>query len=356
MVMRNGSLLGAHKVQANYAPPIDFTLAQDFMPALGLMEAGATPAGASRLRWTPPASATGYALMLSGANQSGDIVMWTSSKSAAMMPHLDYLSPAEVKRQIAAGTVLTPSTSECLLPAEVATSVPVGTVMAIGYGPEVHFAEKPTAPKWTAKVRYKTSASIMRGMGGMMGQEPEAHQQPGQPGQPFQPWDRKAARRMRRHHRSMTPLAVLGIWIAIFVGFRMSGANGWTDGRYTAFAESSSDRVRVVSVMGRSDHVSRATTFRGADVTNVMGRTDLDLRDATLAPGASATVQVFSMMGAVMMRVPPTWTVDTGAITAMGGVRDERRSQSSDTPEAGAGPAPRLVLRGVVAMGRLTIR
>ncbi len=106
---RTARLLGAHKVQANYAPPIDFTLAQDFMPALGLMEAGATPAGASRLRWTPPASATGYALMLSGANQSGDIVMWTSSKGAAMMPHLDYLSPAEVKRQIAAGSVLPPA-------------------------------------------------------------------------------------------------------------------------------------------------------------------------------------------------------------------------------------------------------
>ena len=85
--------------------------------------------------------------MLSGANQSGDIVMWTSSKSAAMMPHLDYLSPAEVKRQIAAGTVLPPSTSECLLPAEVASSVPVGMVMGIGYGPEVHFAEKPKAPE-----------------------------------------------------------------------------------------------------------------------------------------------------------------------------------------------------------------
>jgi hypothetical protein len=114
--------------------------------------------------------------------------------------------------------------------------------------------------------------------------------------------------------------------------------------------------MRVVSVMGRSDHVSRATAFRGADVTNVMGRTDLDLRDSTMAPGASASVQVFSMMGAVVMRVPPTWTVDTGAITAMGGVRDERLSRSADTPDAGAGPPPRLVLRGVVAMGRLTIR
>jgi hypothetical protein len=185
--------------------------------------------------------------------------------------------------------------------------------------------------------------------------------QPDQTGQPSQPWDRREARRMRRHHRTLTPLAVLGIWIAIFVGFRMSGTDSWTkwtNNRNPAFAESSSERVRVVSVMGRADHVSRATAFRGADLTNVMGRTDLDLREATLAPGESASVQVFSMMGAVMLRVPPTWTVDTGAITAMGGVRDERPSRSSDTPDPGApaGTPPRLLLRGVVAMGRLTIR
>ena len=85
------------------------------------------------------------------------------------MPHLDYLTPAEAKRQVAAGNALAPSTSECLLPAEVAAAVPMGMVTMIGYGPEANFAENPKAPKWTAKVRYKTTASLMRGMAGMMG-------------------------------------------------------------------------------------------------------------------------------------------------------------------------------------------
>jgi hypothetical protein len=59
-------------------------------------------------------------------------------------------------------------------------------VMMIGYGPEVNFAEKPKAPKWTAKVRFKTTASVMRGMGGMMGSGygAEAGQQVQQPEQP----------------------------------------------------------------------------------------------------------------------------------------------------------------------------
>jgi hypothetical protein len=181
---------------------------------------------------------------------------------------------------------------------------------------------------------------------------------PDLPGQPGQPWNRREARRMRRHHRSLPPLAVLGIWIAIFVGFQMSGTRSFRDfgnSKAWGLTESSTDRVHVVSVMGRSDHTSRATPFRGADVVNVMGRTDLDLREATLAPGASASVQVFSMMGGVILRVPPTWTVDPGAISAMGGVRDER-STPLDAPETGAGPPPHLVLRGVIAMGRLTIR
>jgi hypothetical protein len=165
-----GSLIGAHRIEANYAPPIAFSLAagQDFMPGLGLTEAGATPAGATPLRWTPAAAATGYALAMFGASGNGDVVMW-SSASKAMMPALDYLSPAEVKKQIAAGAVLGPATSHCLLPAEVGTAVPMGMVTMIGYGPEAYFAEKPKAPKWTTRVRFKTTASVMHGMAGMMG-------------------------------------------------------------------------------------------------------------------------------------------------------------------------------------------
>ena len=181
-----GSLVGAHKVEANYAPPIAFALSagQDFMPGLGLHEAGALPSGADRLMWQPAGQATGYALAMFGSNGEGDVIMWTSARSAAM-PALDYLSPGEVKRLVASGQVLPPGTTQCVLPAEVAAASPTGMVTVIGYGPEADFSDNPKAPKWTARVRFKTTASLMRGMGqmGAYGDGDQAQPQQQQPAQ-----------------------------------------------------------------------------------------------------------------------------------------------------------------------------
>ena len=163
-VPASGSLLGAHKVEGNYSPPIAFTLGQDWMPGLNLRQTGALPSGAVRLGWTPAATATGYALAMFGSTQSGDVVIWSSSRSAATAALLDYLPPAEVKRLIGTGHVLPPTATECTLPAEVAQASPAGMIMEIGYGPEAYFAENPKAPKWTAKVRFKTTSSMMLGM------------------------------------------------------------------------------------------------------------------------------------------------------------------------------------------------
>jgi hypothetical protein len=167
-----GSLIGAHRVEGNYSPPISFSLAggQDFMPGLGLRQAGTLPSGAVRLAWTPAAQATGYALSMFGASPSGDVLVWTSASKAAAFPNMDYLSPSQVKTLVGTGGALPPSASECTVPAEVMAASPAGMVMMIGYGPEAHFSDKPKAPTWTTRVRYKTTASLMLGMGGMMGQ------------------------------------------------------------------------------------------------------------------------------------------------------------------------------------------
>jgi hypothetical protein len=176
------SLIGAHKVEGNYSPPIAFSLGQgqDFMPGLGLREAGALPSGANRLSWTPAAQATGYALSMFGSSGGGDVVIWSSANKPSAFPNMDYLSPAQVKPLVASGAVLAPTTTQCTIPAEVVKASPTGMVMMIGYGPEAWFQDKPKAPTWTVRARYKTTASVMMGMGDMMG---DASVQPQQPQQ-----------------------------------------------------------------------------------------------------------------------------------------------------------------------------
>ena len=180
-----GSLVGAHRIEGNYSPPIGFPLGagQDFMPGLGLADAGALPSGADRLTWQLAPQATGYALAMFGGSQNGDVIIWTSAKSAALTPGFDYLSPGEVRKLVASGAVLPPTTNQCILPAEVAQAVPAGMMMGIGYGPEAYFTDNPKLPKWAARVRFKTTGMLMRGMGGMggYGQQSEEQQPQGQP-------------------------------------------------------------------------------------------------------------------------------------------------------------------------------
>jgi hypothetical protein len=138
------------------------------------------------------------------------------------------------------------------------------------------------------------------------------------------------------------------------------------------------ESVSLVAVLGEDHRVSSATRFRGGQMTSVMGGCTLDLRAAMLAPGEEATLDVFTLMGGLTLRVPDGWTVDVRAVPVMGGVRDQRAgfsgrrrladgevevNDATPAPPATAaesrpaeGSAPRLVLRGFVMMGGLVIR
>ncbi len=169
-VPAGASLLGAHKIEGNYSPPIDFTLGQgqDFMAPMNLADGGAAPSGAGLVRWNAVTGATGYALAMFGANDAGEMIMWSSARTAGFA-NLDYLTPADAAKAVAAGEALAPSVTQCLIPAEVVRAIPMGMAMSVAYGPEVHFAEAPKNPKWAVTVRYRSSGSLMRGMAGMMG-------------------------------------------------------------------------------------------------------------------------------------------------------------------------------------------
>ena len=158
--------------------------------------------------------------------------------------------------------------------------------------------------------------------------------------------------------------------------------------------------VNLFAVMSKDERVSPAEEFRGGEMTSIMGGTQLDLRQAVMAPGDTAVIDVFALMGGAVVFVPEDWTVDLETTAVRGGVKDERRQRFGDDgdesrdeqrdeqrerrrqgqvdvpqvdvaappppePDAverddrtvtAAGPQPRIVVRGFVMMGGLIIK
>ena len=159
---------------------------------------------------------------------------------------------------------------------------------------------------------------------------------------------------------------ILLVFISVMVSNAWRGGNGWPDRQ----------GQNVFAVMGNTTRTSEGEPFDGADMMTLMGRSRLDLREARLAPGEEAYIDVVGIMGGVDVLVPEGWDVDVEAVPLMGRVRDRRlfpRLNRELTPstergrEAGRGeqvprsearpdsPAPRLIVRGFIMMGALNI-
>jgi predicted membrane protein len=119
------------------------------------------------------------------------------------------------------------------------------------------------------------------------------------------------------------------------------------------------DTGGVVAILGGVHRVSAAVPFHGTEVTTFMGGAKIDLRRAIIAPGEEAVLDLFVVIGGCELLVPSTWIVSAPVVAVMGGVEDKRLAQVSnvvqDATGASAAP-PRLVIRGVVMMGGVTLR
>jgi hypothetical protein len=148
----------------------------------------------------------------------------------------------------------------------------------------------------------------------------------------------------------------LAIWVLV-LGALFSGS--FHDRNDSVVRADTRENPQVFALLNGSQRTNVATRFRGADMTAVMGGSDLDLRRAVLAPGQEATVDVFALMGGVTLRVPDGWDVDVRVTPIMGGVKDQRWPRQDGDLEQSAvvgGPAPRLIVKGFVVMGGLIVK
>ena len=111
-------------------------------------------------------------------------------------------------------------------------------------------------------------------------------------------------------------------------------------------------RVSLFTFLGESKRRSNDNPFRGGDMTAILGGCVLDLRQASLAPGEEAVIDILAVMAGHEIWVPQGWAVESDIVHILGGSDDKR------LPPLGAPPLsqPRLRLRGTVVMGGIVIK
>jgi predicted membrane protein len=119
---------------------------------------------------------------------------------------------------------------------------------------------------------------------------------------------------------------------------------------HLAAEQSSEDYlIREVKLGGAQIRVE-SKQFRGGQLSATMGGIELDLRHAEIE-GDEAVLDFHLTMGGVEMRVPETWRVVDQVVPTLGGV--ENKTVPALVP---GGTPKRLVLRGTVCMGAISVR
>jgi predicted membrane protein len=122
-----------------------------------------------------------------------------------------------------------------------------------------------------------------------------------------------------------------------FGGQRTPGTTGDGQSSFSALA-----------VMGGVVRKTNTQTFRGADLTAVMGGCEIDLRKASIEPGTEAVIDVFAFWGGIDIKVPEDWTVVQRVVPIMGGIEDKTLApQVADK---------RVVIRGLLLMGGAAVK
>lgn len=143
-------------------------------------------------------------------------------------------------------------------------------------------------------------------------------------------------------------MSLWNLWPMVFVF--VGGSMVWR-GLYGRRIEEnpldSHSTVSAMAVLAGVNRRSNSKTFRGGDLTAVMGGCQIDLTQATIE--GEAVIDVFAMWGGIEIRVPQNWSVSGRVTPILGGYEDK----THPTPET---TSQRLLVRGFVIMGGVEIK
>jgi len=147
---------------------------------------------------------------------------------------------------------------------------------------------------------------------------------------------------------AIVTVSLWDLWpmVLVLVGGSMVW-RGMTGRRGDAGTADSHSTVSAVAVLAGVNRGNSSKTFRGGDLTAVLGGCQIDLRQASIE--GEAIIDVFAMWGGIELRVPENWSVSGRVTPILGGYEDKTRP----VPDA---TAQRLLVRGFVIMGGVEIK
>jgi predicted membrane protein len=148
-------------------------------------------------------------------------------------------------------------------------------------------------------------------------------------------------------------LIIIGLFILMRSRRRMDG-DGKSDAAGDTLFDSGThfskdDFISSTSIFGGAKKIIISKNFKGGDLVNVFGGTELDLSQADFT--GTAVIELTTLFGGTKMLVPSNWAIKSEVVTIFGGIEDKRRMQAiTEAPEK------TLFLKGTVIFGGIDIK
>jgi predicted membrane protein len=110
------------------------------------------------------------------------------------------------------------------------------------------------------------------------------------------------------------------------------------------------DFVDCTSFFGGTKKNIFSKNFKGGDIVNIFGGTELNLTQADIVDG-KAIVEITNIFGGTKLVVPSDWAVKSEAVTIFGGIEDKRSLSTA----VGMGNKV-LIIKGTVLFGGIDIK
>jgi predicted membrane protein len=112
---------------------------------------------------------------------------------------------------------------------------------------------------------------------------------------------------------------------------------------------SADDFVDSTSIFGGAKKNIISKNFKGGDLVNIFGGTELDLTQADF--NGTAVIEFTTIFGGTTLIIPSNWAIKSEVVTIFGGMEDKRKMQT-----ASDNSGKNLILKGTVVFGGIDIK